>query len=173
MSSQSSPHWTVTEGQLLRLLLDVTNDIVSIIDMREMLAAISKRIRSALAHDYLSVAIYDKETDQLRSCALDFPESRRQILEGLVMRVKGTAPGKVFEERTPLRLDRLNPKAELSADVAARVLAEGLRDPQTVNAGSGRGPYPFEQTNLGVRYQASASFPGASFASYPDGLQHQ
>src|SRR5262245_20241545 len=127
MSSQSSPHWTVTEGQLLRLLLDVTNDIVSIIDLREMLAAISKRIRSVIAHDYLSVAIHDKETEQLRSCALDIPESRGKIRDGMVLPVKGTVPGKVFEERTPLRLDRLNPAAELSADVAARVLAEGLR----------------------------------------------
>src|SRR5215510_9088620 len=124
MSSQSSPHRTVTEGDLLRLLLDVTNDIVSIIDLQEMLAAISKRIRSVLAHDYLSVAIHDKETDQLRSCALDFPESRGQIREGLVLPVKGTVPGKVFEERTPIRLDRLSPATELSADVAARVLAK-------------------------------------------------
>jgi formate hydrogenlyase transcriptional activator len=116
-----------TERDRLRLLLEVTNDIVSIVDMREMLAAISKRIRSVLAHDYLSFTLHDKETDQLRSCSLDFPESRGQIKEGLLLPVKGTVPGKVFTERTPIRLDRLNPKAELSADIAARVLAEGLQ----------------------------------------------
>src|SRR5262245_8702796 len=76
MSSQESSHKCVTERDRLRLLLDVTNDIVAILDMRQMLIATSKRIRTLLAHDYLSVAVYDERTDQLRSCALDFPESR-------------------------------------------------------------------------------------------------
>jgi hypothetical protein len=41
-----------------------------------------------------SFNLYDEETDQLRAYALDFPESRGQITEGMALPVKGTVPGK-------------------------------------------------------------------------------
>jgi len=127
MSSRPDLHKSVSERDRLRLLLDVTNDIVSVLDLREMLIAVSNRIRTALTHDMLGFMLHDRETDQLHAYALDFPGSHGHISEGLLLPVKGTLPGKVFEERTPIRLDRLNPSAELTADVARRVVAEELQ----------------------------------------------
>jgi formate hydrogenlyase transcriptional activator len=64
------------EHDRLRLLLDVNNTIVSALDLRELLNAVSTSLRRLVPHEYASLSLYDAETQRFQIHALDF--SRQQ-----------------------------------------------------------------------------------------------
>jgi len=65
----------------LKLLLEVNNTIVSNLELRDLLRAISASLRSVMQCDGVSVALPDSESQQLRVYALDFPNSKGMIRE--------------------------------------------------------------------------------------------
>lgn len=69
--------------QRLKLLLDLTNRLVSKLDLRELLREVSASIRQMMQCDSVSVALRDPETGQLHLYALDFPGSKSGIREGV------------------------------------------------------------------------------------------
>jgi formate hydrogenlyase transcriptional activator len=69
------------ERDRLRLLLDVNNAVVAKLDIRELFRAISSCLRQALEIDYVSLALFDEEMQQLRLQVLDFPEGHGVIRE--------------------------------------------------------------------------------------------
>jgi len=66
----------------LNLLLDLTNRLVSKLDLRELLREISGSIRRVMHCDGVAVALSDAETGQLRLCAFDHPGVKRSVPEG-------------------------------------------------------------------------------------------
>ena len=60
----------------LKLLLDVNNSVVSALDLRELLKAVSASLRHIVPHQYASISLYDPETERLQIHALDFPVSK-------------------------------------------------------------------------------------------------
>ena len=64
------------ERDRLRLLLEVNNALVSTLDLRQLLTAISACLRRVTNHDYASLALYDPAAQQVRLQALDFPEGK-------------------------------------------------------------------------------------------------
>lgn len=48
------------------VLLEITNVLVSQLDIRELLAAISASLRRVRPHDYANLTLHDSETWQLR-----------------------------------------------------------------------------------------------------------
>jgi formate hydrogenlyase transcriptional activator len=67
----------------LRLLLDLTNRVVSNLDLRELLREVSASIRRVMHCDGAGVSLPDPETGQLRLYALDFPTGKGIIHEGM------------------------------------------------------------------------------------------
>jgi formate hydrogenlyase transcriptional activator len=67
----------------LRLLLDLTNRVVSTLDLRELLREVSASIRRVMHCDGAGVSLPDRETGELRIYALDFPTGRGVIREGM------------------------------------------------------------------------------------------
>jgi formate hydrogenlyase transcriptional activator len=102
----------------LKLLLEINNTIVSNLELRELLRAISASLRSVMQCDGVGVALPDRESDQLRVYALDFPNSKRLIQEDLLIAIDEDSPGaRVFRSGEPASVlccgsDRLDPLAE-------------------------------------------------------------
>src|SRR2546426_839036 len=64
------------ERDQLQLLLEVTNSMVSNLELRDLLRAISASIRQNMRSDAVGVLLPDSERRQLRLLALDFPETK-------------------------------------------------------------------------------------------------
>ena len=66
----------------LELLLDLTNRVVSNLNLRDVLREISANIRRVMQCDGVGIDLPDPEDDSLRLYALDFPDNPRIIEEG-------------------------------------------------------------------------------------------
>jgi formate hydrogenlyase transcriptional activator len=65
----------------LQLLLDVTNQVVSNLQLRDLLRAISASVRRVMQCDLVGVFLPDSEGNRLQTFVLDFPESKGFIRE--------------------------------------------------------------------------------------------
>jgi formate hydrogenlyase transcriptional activator len=111
------------ERDWLRTLLELTNAVVSQLDLRELFAALSSTLRRLFDCEFASLALYDSQTDRMRIHALDFPNGKGWIREEMSMPVDSTPSGKAFRQRRPLLLDR----AELERFDLKAIEAEGLQ----------------------------------------------
>ncbi len=112
------------EKDRLKLLLDMTNTLVSNLDFRDLLRAISASIQSVMQCDSVGVWLPDSKQDQLRAHALEFPKSKGFAKEDLLLPVEGSLIGSVFKTGKPLVL---GDKTDfMSEQVAPEALAEGL-----------------------------------------------
>src|SRR5271168_2540917 len=90
------------ESDRLKLLLDMTNALVSNLEPRDLLRAISASIRQDMHCDSVGVWLPDSERRQLRQLVMDFPESRGFVKEGLVRHVEGSFVGGAFKTGKPV-----------------------------------------------------------------------
>jgi formate hydrogenlyase transcriptional activator len=90
------------------LLLEITNVLVSNLDIRKLLAAISASIREVVPHEYASLTLYDPDLKKLRLYVLDAPPGLELAREERVVSVEGTPAGLCFSSRQPVIVDRLN-----------------------------------------------------------------
>ena len=108
----------------LKLLLDLNNAIVSNLDLRDLLRAISASVRQVMKCDSVGVALPDPKDQRLRIHAVDFPEGRGLIRE------QGKVPGaegpthRVFREGEPIALDA---RALAALDAGNLAVAEGFQ----------------------------------------------
>jgi formate hydrogenlyase transcriptional activator len=116
------------EGQhdRFKLLLDVNNSVVSALDLRELLTAVSASLRRLVPHEFASLSLYDAETHSLHVHALDFPVSKGLLQEGLSVPLEGSPPERALTTRKPVFVNRYNIE-QYSSDIARRVLNEGLK----------------------------------------------
>jgi formate hydrogenlyase transcriptional activator len=122
--AQSAQRQLKDEHDRLRLLLDVNNTIVSALDLRELLNAVSASLRRLVPHEYASLSLYDAETQRLQIHALDFPASKGLIQEGLLIPVEGTPHGRALTSRQPLFVTLQEIE---QFDLTPRIRAEGLK----------------------------------------------
>jgi formate hydrogenlyase transcriptional activator len=73
------------QNQRLRLLLNLTNKITSNLDLREVICAMSGNIREVMRGDLVGVSLTDGATGKFRVYALDFPEGKGIMQEGLLI----------------------------------------------------------------------------------------
>lgn len=66
----------------LQLLLEVTNAVVSHLDLAELFSAVSGCLRTVIRHDGSSLLLYDRETGQWRIHVLDFERNESFVEEG-------------------------------------------------------------------------------------------
>src|ERR1700738_3781215 len=71
-----------TESDRLKLLLDLTNTLVSNLECRDLLRTVSASIRQVMRCDTVGVWLPDVGQVHLRQLAMDFPESRGFVKEG-------------------------------------------------------------------------------------------
>ena len=84
----------------LQLLLDVTNQVVSNLQLRDLLRAISSSVRRVMQCDVVSVCFPDSERRRLQTFVIDFPDSRGFIREDLIP-IEGSLGGFVFRTGKP------------------------------------------------------------------------
>jgi formate hydrogenlyase transcriptional activator len=112
------------ERDRLQLLLRLNNDLVSNLDLRDLLHAVSANLRRVMDCDSVVMFLPESEADKLRVHALDFPESKGFIQEETLMSMEGLH-GMVYRTGEPWagniqELADSHPGAKLAA-------AEGIR----------------------------------------------
>src|SRR6202158_4810503 len=100
--SSRAPVELEQEKDRLKLLLDMTNTLVSNLEPRDLLRAISASIRQDMHCDSVGVWLPDSERRQLRQLVMDFPESRGFVKEGLLRHVEGSFVGSAFKTGKPV-----------------------------------------------------------------------
>ena len=85
------------ESDRLKLLLDITNTLVSNLEPRDLIRAISASIRQVMHCDVVGVWLPDAEQRQLRQRVMDFPESKGFAREDILQPVEGSFVGSAFK----------------------------------------------------------------------------
>jgi formate hydrogenlyase transcriptional activator len=85
-----------------QLLLEITHTLVSNLNLRELLSAISACLRRVVPHDAAGLALYDQSTSNLRLTAMDFPEHEDVFIEDEIVELDGTDAGRAFTTRLPV-----------------------------------------------------------------------
>ncbi|HEX8185921.1 MAG TPA: GAF domain-containing protein, partial [Blastocatellia bacterium] len=75
------------------LLLEVNNMLVSNLNLRELLSAISACLRRVIPHDVAGISLYDPESNKLRVSALESITDEDLFIEGEPIPIEGTAAG--------------------------------------------------------------------------------
>ncbi|HUO15464.1 MAG TPA: sigma 54-interacting transcriptional regulator [Verrucomicrobiae bacterium] len=109
----------------LKLILDLTNQVVANLDFKELLRITSANIRGVMACDAAAIMLAEEDGKSLRVHALDFPDSRGIFVEGVMVPVPGTMPGDAFRTGKPMVINRLD-SAELPPEMYNKAKAEGL-----------------------------------------------
>ena len=93
-----------SKNDRLQLLLDVTNQVVSNLELRDLLRAISQDVRRVMQCDYAGLSLPEADDKQLRLFAVDFPEGKGFLQEDLVYPIDGSPSGTVFRAMKPMTL---------------------------------------------------------------------
>ena len=105
----------------LNLLLDLTNRVVSKLDLRELLREICASIRSVMQCDCVGVALSDPD-DQLRLCAFDHPGGKNIVREGEIISEEASETlVQAFRTGQPVGV------AEVDSTAHPQASAEGLK----------------------------------------------
>lgn len=78
----------------LQFLLDLSNRVVSNLDLRQLFQTISQDVRRVMQCDYASLSLPDAENKQLQLYALDFPEGKGFLQEEMVHAIKEGSPSR-------------------------------------------------------------------------------
>jgi formate hydrogenlyase transcriptional activator len=93
-----------SKNERLQLLLDVTNQVVANLELRDLLRAISQDVRRVMQCDYAGLSLPDAENKQLRLYAVDFPDGKGFLQEDLLYSIEGSPSGTAFRTMKPLTL---------------------------------------------------------------------
>jgi formate hydrogenlyase transcriptional activator len=93
-------------AERLRLLLELTNRVISTLDLRELLREIAATIRKVMNCDGVGVTLPDAETGQLRLYVLDFPTSKGILREGAILTDMAPSVATVFHTGKAMMLSR-------------------------------------------------------------------
>ena len=96
------------QNERLHLLLNLTSQITSNLDLREVLRAISATARERMLSDLAGIALPDEASGKFRIYALDLPESTGIIREGMLISFTG-AGRTAFETLKPTIANTSNP----------------------------------------------------------------
>src|ERR1700732_5068199 len=120
-----------TESDRLKLLLDLTNTLVSNLECRDLLRTVSASIQQVMHCDTVGVWLPDVEQVYLRQLAMDFPESKGFIREDLLHPVEGSLLGRVFKTGKPFVLGVMSEEVapEESPEARAEALESGCALP--------------------------------------------
>jgi PAS domain S-box-containing protein len=85
------------------LLIELSNAVISSLDIRQMLTAIAASIQHLVPHDYATIALYDKNSDQLLAQELTGGQSSQ-----IALSLETSPAAWAFKHREPLFMKRLD-----------------------------------------------------------------
>jgi transcriptional regulator with GAF, ATPase, and Fis domain len=109
----------------LQLLLKLTSQITSNLELREVLRAISASIRELMRCDLVHVSLPDAASGKFRVHALDFPESKGFVKEELLINPVGVAK-QALEQLEPAIRSTAN-REDFPPDYYELLVAEGVK----------------------------------------------
>jgi len=109
-----------------RLQIEVSNVVVSQLNLKDLLIAVSQLLKRFIDHDFASVVLYNEESRQLRVHALDRPAPGGVLSEGASLPMEGTPPGLAITTRKTVLRDLVDLK-EFHAPIMKQALEAGLR----------------------------------------------
>jgi formate hydrogenlyase transcriptional activator len=115
----------VTQNSRLQLLLKLTQEITSNLEFRELLRAISASIREVMDCDAVQIWLADSASGKFRLYALDFPEGKGFVKEGILIESVGACK-RALETLQPTIRNIANPQ-EFPPDLYKLMVAEGLK----------------------------------------------
>jgi formate hydrogenlyase transcriptional activator len=113
------------QNDQLKLLLNVSNQITSNLELRDLLRAVAGKIRELMQCDAVSVSILEPAPERWRVYALDFPHGNGLLKEDEILNLS-SAGKRVLETLTPAIVDALEP-ANVAPEIYERYAAEGLK----------------------------------------------
>jgi len=113
------------ERDRLQILLEITNSLVSELDIHDLFPSITACLRRAVPHEYSSLALRVAGTDQLRVHALIF-EGDAGFQEGATAGLDETPAGRAMETRRAIVLDAEG-LGKFPAHAIKRLVDAGLR----------------------------------------------
>ena len=124
--AQSAQQQLTRERDQLQLLLDVSNAVVSTLDLRELLQSISACVHRVMSHEYASLALYDSDSNTLKIHALDFQSVSGFLQEGLTVRVEDAPSGLALMKRETLLMTRADIE-KIDSEFVKGALSEGFQ----------------------------------------------
>ncbi len=116
-----------SKNERLELVLDLTNRVVSNLELRDLLREVSASVRRVMKCDAAGVALPDVEGEYFRFYALDFPDSKGFLTEDTRIPIENSPIGAAFRTGKV----ELRAKPQIQADCpeacANSALREGLR----------------------------------------------
>jgi formate hydrogenlyase transcriptional activator len=109
----------------LRLILNLTNQVVSTLNFQELLQAISASVRRVMRCDAAVILLPEPDGLHLRKHALDFPDSRGFLTEDTLVPIADPVFGETFRSGKPWVVNRLDP-AEMSPEMYRKAAGEGM-----------------------------------------------
>ncbi|HTS68169.1 MAG TPA: sigma 54-interacting transcriptional regulator [Terriglobia bacterium] len=94
------------ERDRLKLLLDLNNEVVSTLDLRQLFRAISANVRRVMECDYASVVLPEEGGEKLRVYGREFAHGGDAWQEEIVIPATGRPAGDVMKSGQVLVLDR-------------------------------------------------------------------
>jgi len=153
------------ERDRLRLLLDINNDVVSQLEMRDVFHAASASIRAYFGNDFTGVWLINRDSNQLESVWLDFPTGKglladvtpKELTEQDLTKFRARQPEfwsvAEIEKLPPQIAENLQAESIRSMVIAPLVTASG---PLGVLAMGSRRPDAFGQEDLDLLSQIGA-----------------
>lgn len=109
------------------LLLEMTNVLVSNLDIRELLSAIRSTLGQVMPHEYGSLALHEAGSEVLRLIPLDPPCGDADLVDSsMIMPIEGSPEGWVFTCGEPLVLHDLA-DSRFSKNVTGSMIKTGMR----------------------------------------------
>ena len=119
--------YTSTQAQeRLKLILELTNQVVSNLEFDDLLHAISSIVRRVMHCDAAAIMLPDAEGKNLRVHTLDFPDSWGLFKEGGEIPIEGSMPGRTLQTGEPFVLNRLDPETT-APEMYAKASGEGIK----------------------------------------------
>jgi len=100
-ASQASQQQLVKKNERLGLLLELTNQVVSNLEFRDLLRAVVASTRRVMACDGVGITLPDTDNTHLRIYALDFPFSGESVHEESLVPIDEDISGAVFRTGKP------------------------------------------------------------------------
>ena len=110
----------------LKLVINLTNQVVSNLDFHELMQAISTNVREVMRCDAAAIMLPEPDGKCLRVHALDFPQSNGFFTEAVLIPIEGSMPGDSYRTGMPIVLNRIDP-TEVSPEMYKKASAEGLK----------------------------------------------
>jgi formate hydrogenlyase transcriptional activator len=114
------------ERDRLQVLLEITNALVSELDIRELFPSITGCLRRVMPSEYSSLALIEPGGDALKNYALVFEGNPEIIPQGATAPMNHTPAGQAVETRRPVVLDGRE-LARFASPLTQRLAEAGLK----------------------------------------------